>query len=344
MLFITNRIPKGSIRSKAGRKFEFDLNNNDASNNLFFCERSVDGGGAVSYTEIGSFSRKTGGATEGFFARLRDSKCKQLLVYIHGFNNLPEDAFAQAAELQRLCDGEEAGHVLVVPIVWPCDNDKGIVQDYWDDQKAADQSGITFGRALNMFTDWRDRLVTQSAGAHGGTAPDEDIYCLKRINVLAHSMGNRVFRQSLVSWQRYELPGGVPMLFRSTFLMAADIVNESLHVGEDGEVITHASRNVVVYHAADDLALRASKASNLRNRIASRRLGHSGPEDMEATPNNVHAVDCDAYNTDYDRPKGHTYFLGKPDGQPGEVFRHLFQTLRRGRVPGAVGATRTTVI
>jgi len=46
----------------------------------------------------------------------------------------------------------------------------------------------------------------------------------------------------------------------------------------------------------------------LKNKIAYRRLGHSGPEDMRQTPSNVYAVDCDDVNSVYDTPKGHSYF------------------------------------
>lgn len=65
----------------------------------------------------------------------------------------------------------------------------------------------------------------------------------------------------------------------------------------------------MVYHASDDLALHASKASNLNNKIASRRLGHTGPEDIDKTPKNVYSVDCDDVNNSYDLPKGHSYFV-----------------------------------
>lgn len=39
MLFITNRFPEQSIRSRNGRHFDLDLNNNAPSNSVFFCER-----------------------------------------------------------------------------------------------------------------------------------------------------------------------------------------------------------------------------------------------------------------------------------------------------------------
>ncbi|MEA3363973.1 MAG: alpha/beta hydrolase [Thermodesulfobacteriota bacterium] len=310
MIFITNRFPKQSIRTRIGRKFDFDLNNNAASNSVYFCEHT----GGEKYTEIGSIE---------FLNRLKNTNCRQILIYIHGFSNLPENVFPAAAEFQALCDKKKKNEILVIPIIWPCDNDLGIVQDYWDDQKAADQSGFSLARVMEKFIAWRNAEKYNPQGDP----------CLKRINVLAHSMGNRVLRETLVAWNKYDLPKGLPLIFRNTFLVAADIVNEALHEGEPGELICHASRNVIVYHASDDLALRASKASNLKNNIASRRLGHTGPENMDRTPRNVYRVDCDDVNNLYDKPKGHSYFRsGTSKGTPGKVFEHIFACLESGRV------------
>ncbi len=309
MLFVTNRIPKQSLRSRRKRPFDFDLNNNSSGNSVFFCERT----GKDTYAEVGGIE---------FMSRLKQSKARQLLVYIHGFSNMPESVFENAEEFQQLCDAKSSGEVLVIPFVWPCDNDLGIVKDYWDDQKSADQSAYSFARVLERFLAWRNSEKYN---------PQQDP-CLKRINVLAHSMGNRVLRETLAVWNRYDLADGVPLIFRNTFLVAADIVNESLHKGEIGELICNASRNVVVYYASDDLALRASKAANIKNKIASRRLGHSGPEDMRLTPANVYAVDCDDDNNLYDI-KGHSYFRsGTKQGKPGKVFEHIFSTIESGRV------------
>lgn len=322
MLFVTNRFPKQSIRTRSGRKFDFDLDNNAAGNSVFFCERT----GPEQYVEIGSIE---------FLSRLKRSPYRQILIYIHGFSNLPEGVFAAADEFQNLCDGERADEVLVVPVVWPCDNDLGVVKDYWDDQKTADQSGFSFARVLDKFLAWRNSEDYN---------PQSDP-CLKRINVLAHSMGNRVLRETLAAWNRYDLADGVPLISRNTFLVAADIVNESLQKGYSGELICHASRNVVVYYASDDLALRASKAANLKNKIASRRLGHTGPENMELTPANVYTVDCDDVNNIYDSPKGHSYFLsGRVKGTPGLVFKHIFSVLLSGRVFPDDEFRRTTII
>lgn len=188
MLFITTRFPKQSIRTKPGRAFDFDLNNNAAGNSVYFCKRDA----KEKYTEIGS---------KDFLIKLKESKYRQILIYIHGFSNLPETVFKGATEFQKLCNLKKKDEVLVVPIIWPCDNDFGIVQDYWDDQKSADQSSFAFARVLEKFITWRNSEEYN---------PEEDP-CLKRINVLAHSMGNRVFRETLIKWDRYDLSdGGAP--------------------------------------------------------------------------------------------------------------------------------------
>ena len=115
--------------------------------------------------------------------------------------------------------------------------------------------------------------------------------------------------------------------------MAPDVVNETLEPGQEGEFIPQTARNVLVYYAADDLALRASKLANIRNSISSRRLGHTGPEKLEKVAKNVYAVDCDDFNTKYDAA-GHGYFTKDPQGRPGIAFNHLWQCIKTGRVPG----------
>ena len=291
MLFITNRCSREGISSKeqveasGGREYQFDLRDNSPSNSVYFCTRNRKN----KYTELGS---------DVFLEKLKTANYRQLMLYIHGFSNMPEVVFDNVEEFQKLCNEKKTNEVLVIPIIWPCDNDIGIIKDYWDDQKSADMSAYSYARVLQKFLEWRSSPLFNP----------EDDPCLKRLNILAHSMGNRVLRETLYNWNRYDLADGVPLIFRNTFLVAADIVNESLELGKSGEHICYASRNVTVYFASDDLALRASKVSNLKNKIASRRLGHTGPEDMNKVPKNVYSVDCDDVNTIYDKPKGHSYF------------------------------------
>ena len=85
MLFITNRALRQSSRSRANRNVDFDLDNNVAQQSLFFCRREGEG----EYTEI---------LSKPFLAALRDSEAKQILLFIHGYSNLPEPHVFPRAE------------------------------------------------------------------------------------------------------------------------------------------------------------------------------------------------------------------------------------------------------
>ncbi|MGU3845737.1 alpha/beta hydrolase, partial [Vibrio diabolicus] len=90
--------------------------------------------------------------------------------------------------------------------------------------------------------------------------------CYKRINVLAHSMGNRVMKNALQEWASKYAAGNMPQLFRNVFMIAADVKNEILEEDEDGRFIVDSGRNIIVYFANDDFAMPASKVANVKNR------------------------------------------------------------------------------
>ncbi|MBI1882002.1 MAG: alpha/beta hydrolase [Chloroflexi bacterium] len=320
MLFVTNRAITGEPKLIVGRKITLKLEDNQALQSVYFCRRK----GKDDYEEVGS---------ENFLTELRDSPYKQILIYLHGYSNLPEDhIFPTTTVLQQLLDAKEAKRILVLPFIWPCDNDIGMIKDYFDDQVAADASGYAFARVFQKFMGWREE---------NNTLEDP---CLKRINILAHSMGNRVLRATMDNIIHYYQPTGVPLIFRNIFLAAADVVNETLDSDRAGRFICQSARNVVVYYASDDLALRASKVANLQNQVASRRLGHTGPENMAKVAKNVYAVDCDDFNTLYDNPIGHTYFLTDGQRKPGLVFSHMWGAMATGRVPMDPPTAQTMIL
>jgi esterase/lipase superfamily enzyme len=344
MLFITNRVLQEGptpITNRATtsipasgrsgntytvpRSINFDLRNNQAEQSIYFCRHDA----GSSYTEIGS---------QVFFEQVKNSSSKQILIYIHGFSNLPTTALQKAAELQTLLNQKSSGVVQVIPLIWPCDNDFGLVQDYFDDQIAADASAYAFARLLEKFLQWRHDHNALERTAEGNlTAP-----CTKAINILAHSMGNRVLRGTFALAVKYYQPQGLPLLFRNIFMASADIDNRSFESGQDGEYISQASRNVVVYHAADDLAMRASKVANVRD--ATQRLGHTGPQDLDKAAKNIYALDCADFNNIYDPPTGHGYFTRDRSDGPGVVFDHIWKCLETGRVPMTTPSTRRQIL
>jgi esterase/lipase superfamily enzyme len=311
MLFLTNRVLKQNNQTRLGRTIDFDLRDTNALQSLFCCERTIEDDSVV-YTEIGS---------EAFLQRLKDSPAEQILAFIHGFDNLPENAvFQRATELQELFDAAQPNLVEVIALVWPSQGAETTVEfikDYYADENAADASDVAFARALAKLEAW------QQTNIENGTP------CLKRLNVLAHSMGNRVFRGTVKYWSEEILGHEPPLLFRNVFMAAADVENETLQRDQDGGMIPMMARNVVVYHTYEDLALRASKAANASTRSVSRRLGHTGPYDMTKVPANVYAVNCDSFAMAYDPNKGHTYFLRDPrDNSPGLAFKHILNCVQ----------------
>ncbi|WP_281560675.1 alpha/beta hydrolase [Thalassomonas sp. RHCl1] len=313
MLFATNRTPKESVRSKKNRKISFPVQKTRAATDMYFCERQ----GEDDYIEIGSLE---------FFSRLKALPPKtQILLYIHGFNNTAEpDIFPNATTLQTLINKEKgADFAYVVPLMWPCDDDSlaAFIDDYWDDQKAADASGGAFARMLTKFDIWRNKEASLPKP------------CARRINILAHSMGARVLRNAVAFWGRHDHAGQVPELFRNIFMFAPDVVNHCLEPGQNAELIPNTARNTLVYFANDDLAMPASKIANLKNKVVSRRLGMTGPEDLDLLPRNVYEVDCDNFNNSVDTPKGHTYFLDKNgNGKATPALKHMLEAMDGGRV------------
>jgi len=316
MLFATNRTPIQSDKTRKGRKISFSMQNTSVRQDMYFCLRK----GVDNYIEIGS---------KAFFQALKDLHGNtQILFYIHGFNNLGEtDVFPNAEILQSMFDELKPGLVHIVPIIWPCDDDSVVafMDDYWDDQRASRASGDAFSRMFGKFDDWRKEEAKKLDP------------CTRRMNVLAHSMGNRVLRNSISNWATYDMSGNMPQLFRNVFMVAADVVNHTLEYNEKGRYIPDSARNVVVYYANDDLAMPASKLANLKNMTVSRRLGMTGNESMSEAKlsRNVYEVDCDNFNNSWGDRKGHTYFLKNDKGQISPVIYHMISAIDGGRVKPA---------
>lgn len=294
MLFVTNRYSKFGFKSRPGCIFDFDHDCNDVSASLFFCSMEEKG----KKVEIG--------ATD-FFNRLKRAEHKSILVFFHGFNTLPDSAMSIASRLQAILDGFHA-ETLVVPAIWPCDNDFGVIRDYYDDKETADASGFAFARMISKFQAWQKSSKNP---------------CLRSVSLLAHSMGNRVLRSA---FQRFRKKNGgyVPYLFSNIFMVAADVKDDSLERGKDGQAIAEATRSLYVYYNANDLALGLSKAAN---GFSGRRLGHLGVRRLDSVSKNVYELDCSGIPSD--DAKNHTYFL-YCDGQPTEAAEAIAQVIKGG--------------
>ena len=335
MLFMTNRAIKSSTGSLP-RRFQFLLDENAPKDEMHFCTRSSEG----NYKDVGK---------EKFISDIKNTGYEQIFIFIHGFNNLPEDDIFQDTEaIQQYFDRKKKGSVLVIPLIWPCDDDWALF-DYFDDRETIEhmEKRDSIGKVLDLFSD-------------DGFSKD--------VNILAHSMGNRVLRAELKKWKdkHKKKRKHIARIFKNIFLIASDMENETLEVGQGGEAICESAKNVVVYYADDDLALKygspllnaklklKEKISELKakaklkfksmvNKLLhrkepkeqklrvkkldiSRMLGQTGPDSMSKIPNNVYAIDCDKVNNLDGGFKGHTYFVPKASGE-NVVLNHMLSVL-----------------
>lgn len=301
--------------------FHFDEENIAPSNQFFFCKADRTSDNKFFNTEeVGSLS---------FMRATQQNPYEQVLFYIHGFNVRPEDAMFQASVLQDVFDSKQKNLCQVIPIIWPCGTKEGIIRDYWDDQKSADMSGVAIGRAISMFVAWQQQNRR------------DDVPCRKYMNILAHSMGNRVLKEAIYHWGHYDSGRKIPSIFRNIFMVAADVVHSTLEPNQRGSYIPFAAKNIIAYYSGDDRALQGSKLINSEATNITKRLGHGGPTPASLAIPNVYGVDCDPVNSIYDPLLGHTYFVDKSAVDVtnvnnfsakfgGKVFDHIFDKVKTG--------------
>lgn len=292
MLFITNRLPKGSWVTKIGREFIFDLRSNSPSASVYFCN----------YDENNKKSTELGSGE--FLVRLSESEEENILFYIHGFHNTPEMVLNSAGRLSEQC--KLLGQVLVIPVIWPCSAHFGIINKYYDDVASANHSSLAFSRALKIYQ-------------------ESQISVRKRTHVLAHSMGNRVLQHTL---NEFSATNKSETVFENIFLVSADIAGDALEMGKAGEAICRMGERVIVYYAKDDRALNVSIYANFINeRGFGKRLGDEGPSDLTRMLKHVYCFDCSSYNNAEENSLGHSYFISTRANNVTIVLRHILSCI-----------------
>lgn len=309
MLFITNRMPVGSVITEYGRNFEFNINNNDAGASVFFCD--YDAASGVS-TELG-YSH--------FFMTLFNSAPKNLVFFIHGFNNFPADVLSLVYQMNEQYGNASPEGIQFIPVIWPASGGYGLINKYFNDYDASMRSDLAFARAIALFFNYKtNNLKGESFG--------------KNMYVMAHSMGNLTLCSLLHRWRFDNSQYIDTTLFKTAFLIAADIEDNALEAQQDGEVICQLSTDVIVYHARDDYVLGASIAINMgRTGYGSHRLGSHGPRNPKLIYSNVHVIDCSAVNNLINSELGHSYYFIPDRGdRMTAVMSHIITAIRDGEI------------
>lgn len=195
-----------------------------------------------------------------------------LVVYAHGYNNGWTDALEEYCELRRnfhktLGAQEYEDQCLTVLFTWPS---AGKTLAYLEDRDDARGSYLAVSNMVHLLFQVTNNL--------------ED--CISNVSVIAHSMGNYVFREALTALVgSSRAPAGT---FLDQFIsIGADVGNTSLEPNGKGFGIFRFSNRVSVFLSPADSTLRKSKRKNGRA-----RLGRTLSQGFRTTPRNVLFVDC----------------------------------------------------
>ena len=209
------------------------------------------------------------------------------LIFIHGFNVTFEESIISAAKISAFYKNLSGGKYIpnIFVFSWPSD---GKITNYLNDRHDAETSGYAFARGLMKLADFlRD--------------PSEHNICGRKINLLAHSMGNYVLRNALQQAKKVSDAKPLNRIFDEVILAAADEDNDAFEYDFKLAGLPEVSQRITVYFNNGDLALRVSDL--LKGNPD--RLGHDGARKPHELPGKVVLVDVSNIITgDY-----HSYFL-----------------------------------
>ena len=230
---------------------------------------------------------------------------RNLLVFIHGFDNSFSDAITRAAYNAAWLagSGTPAADMTVIAFSWPS---RGrivdlpvLTDDYLSDQQIAEQSGYH----LMSFLATLAPIIRDAARGRGGS----------KAILLAHSMGGLALQYAIESWFLNRQPRDV--IFDQAILAAADCPYDAFNRPNLARLsgLGLLATRVSIYYSDIDQVLGLSMAVNL----GAQRLGQDGPRgrsDAASFPLMQYSMtDCSAYD-DYavDFLTSHQYYRQSP--------------------------------
>jgi esterase/lipase superfamily enzyme len=228
---------------------------------------------------------------------------RDLLVFIHGFDNTFSDAITRAAFNREwlAASGRVGTDTTVIAFSWPSKGEVTsfpILQaDYLSDQKMARNSGI---HLMAFFANLMP--ILEVARANG-----------RRVTLLAHSMGNLALEATVESWFLHGNGDGI--MFDLAILAAGDCGYDSFDQPNLARLsgLVHLAKRIAIYYGHADEVLQVSVAVNL----GAKRLGQDGPrnrlDQVAFPPTRFQMVDCTVYRDyDYNFMTSHQYYRLSP--------------------------------
>ncbi|MGE0716763.1 MAG: alpha/beta hydrolase [Alphaproteobacteria bacterium] len=192
-----------------------------------------------------------------------------VLVVLHGYANSFEGGIVGAAEV-----AERVGKSCAFAFCWPSGDLAAGINYGWARERAR-ISGEAIGRAFAALLRFLNKLA------------EEDRSCNRRVDVMAHSMGNYALRNTVQAMLPHLRGEDAVRIVDDLVLVAADDDNDTLERLDGIAPLVPFCRRVTVYHSRKDYVLQYSD----RVKFKPDRLGQTGPLNIGATADNVVAID-----------------------------------------------------
>lgn len=234
-------------------------------------------------------TRVTTSGRERFLVDLDDALIDQnswsLLLFVHGFNTPFEDALIRSAQLSVDLSRREVFDV-GVPVLFSWPSAGKVSLDHYNGDRDRSFAAAPY---LEQFLD----LLTDEAD-------------IERINIVAHSMGNRILTRALEDYAAdyLERHGDKDLEFR-IILVAAD-VDRDIFDATTG-ILDNLEANVTIYTSDSDRALQVSSLVN-----QAKRLGDTdGDKPYIRASDTYETVDATGVATEL-FGLGHNYYSSNP--------------------------------
>jgi esterase/lipase superfamily enzyme len=216
-----------------------------------------------------------GGDYEGWVREVRATGRDQAFIYVHGFETTFDEAARRAAQVAYDLDFDLAEDFRGIPMLysWPS---RGELLAYMADYDASMEATDAFNRFLD--------LVKLTAG-------------VRRVHVIAHSMGNRVVAEAL----RERAAPPEPIL--DQLILAAPDIWASRFKTHFLRTLPRLASRVTLYVSDQDRALRESSRIRRDEPRAGERAG--GLLEAGAGVEGFEAIDASSLDNDF---LGHSYY------------------------------------
>jgi esterase/lipase superfamily enzyme len=230
------------------------------------------------------------GGTEYMFYDLYKSMSNDIkpnsdvLFFIHGFATSHEDELQHIIRLKELYLDSTSTIEHLIYLSWPTSNSYALT--YWSDK----EDSITTGQALARI------YVKMNKFFYTMFRKYEQENCKQKIHIMAHSMGNQVFKQMMGGLnEKYIVP-----FIGEIILVHADVSSNSFEKEQPFSKLHKLGQRTHIYiHKSDDALTISTTTKNF-----SKRLGKAGPSNIHELSQSTFIVDVTGVQYDLKKDSG----------------------------------------